>query len=211
MTVRSSRSRRSRTAASSSGAISSPAGSSSGSVGWDEDRCEHRGLEHHREREVAREAHPDRADARTAALLVRQPRQRPQPLVTGLDWLAAKARNSALTHARWKMAVPSSAPGTAPSRPNSEGMYTVNPASLTQRLKRATCGLMPGISVMTITAGPVPVTCTTFVDAVEGYHAGIEVVERIVLVHVPLRHPRRSVRLYPRHYTLGRCDPQPQE
>ena len=45
-----------------------------------QDRCEHRGLEHHREREVAREAHPDRADARTAALLVRQPRQRPQPL-----------------------------------------------------------------------------------------------------------------------------------
>src|SRR5207245_604746 len=42
--------------------------------------------------------------------------------VTGLDALAAKARNSALTHARWKTAAPSSAPGTAPSRPKSEGM-----------------------------------------------------------------------------------------
>jgi hypothetical protein len=31
--------------------------------------------------------------------------------------------------------------------------------------KRATCGLMPGISVMTITAGPVPAACTTFVTA----------------------------------------------
>jgi len=59
--------------------------------------------------------------------------------------------------------VPSSTVGTAPSRPNSDGMYTVNPASRTQRLKRATCGLMPGISVMTITAGPAPATCTTFV------------------------------------------------
>ena len=35
-------------------------------------------------------------------------------------------------------------------------MYTVNPASRTHRLKRATCGLMPGISVMTTTAGPTP-------------------------------------------------------
>jgi hypothetical protein len=37
-------------------------------------------------------------------------------------------------------------------------MYTVKPALRTQRLKRATCGLMPGISAMTITAGPVPAT-----------------------------------------------------
>ena len=42
--------------------------------------------------------------------------------VTGLDSLAAKARNSALTQARLNTATPSSAPGTAPSRPNSEGM-----------------------------------------------------------------------------------------
>ena len=36
-------------------------------------------LEHQREREVAGEAHPDRADARAAALRMRQPRQRAQP------------------------------------------------------------------------------------------------------------------------------------
>ena len=65
--------------------------------------------------------------------------------------------------ARWKTAVPASTSGTAPSRPNSDGMWTVNPASRTQRLKRATCGLMPGISVMTITAGPDPATYTFLV------------------------------------------------
>ena len=37
---------------------------------------------------------------------VRQPRQRAQPSVTGLDSSAAKARNSALTHARCKIARP---------------------------------------------------------------------------------------------------------
>ena len=83
--------------------------------------------------------------------------------VTGLDSLAANARNSALMHARCRTAPPSSTCGTAPSRPNSDGMYTLNPASRTQRLKRATCGLMPGISVITITAGPLPATCTSLV------------------------------------------------
>ena len=42
--------------------------------------------------------------------------------VTGLVSLAANARNSALTQTRWKIAAPSSAAGTAPSRPNSDGM-----------------------------------------------------------------------------------------
>ena len=36
----------------------------------------------------------------------------------------------------------------------------VKPASRTQRAKRATCGLMPGISAITITAGPLPATWT---------------------------------------------------
>src|ERR1017187_3971386 len=44
-----------------------------------EDRCEHRWLEHHRERKIAGEAHTYSADARTAALLVCQSRQRPKP------------------------------------------------------------------------------------------------------------------------------------
>src|ERR1700754_2207046 len=42
-------------------------------------------------------------------------------------------------------------------------MYTVKPASRTQRAKRATCGLMPGTSGITITAGPVPDTWTILV------------------------------------------------
>ena len=70
----------------------------------------------------------------------------------------ASARNSALIQARRKTVAPSSAEATAPSRPNSEGMYTAKPASRTQRAKRATWGLMPGISVITITAGPLPAT-----------------------------------------------------
>ena len=45
-------------------------------------------------------AHPDGADAGTAALAVRKSRQRAEPLVTGLDPFAASARNSALTQAR---------------------------------------------------------------------------------------------------------------
>ena len=39
----------------------------------------------------------------------------------------------------------------------------MNPASITHRAKRATCGLMPGISVITITAGPVPAISTFLV------------------------------------------------
>src|SRR5260221_10958652 len=41
-------------------------------------------------------------------------------------------------------------------------MYTLKPASRTHRAKRATCGVMPGISVMTMTAGPSPATKTRF-------------------------------------------------
>src|SRR5262245_11578624 len=44
-------------------------------------------------------------------------------------------------------------------------MWTVKPASRTHRLKRATCGLMPGISAMTTTAGPEPATCTILVTS----------------------------------------------
>jgi hypothetical protein len=43
------------------------------------DRCEHGWLEHHPEREVPREAHPDRADARTAAAVVGVRGQLAQP------------------------------------------------------------------------------------------------------------------------------------
>ena len=43
-----------------------------------------------------------------------------------------------------------------PGSPNSTGMTTVNPASITRRAKVMTAGVMPGISAMTITAGPSP-------------------------------------------------------
>jgi hypothetical protein len=163
MTVRSSRSSRRRTAASSSGAISNPAGSSSGKVGWDRTGASIAGSSiivsakfHVKHIPIAPTPGPPHCSCASRAS------DRSQ-LVTGLDPLPANARNSALTHARRNTAVPSSTVGTAPSRPNSEGMYTVKPASRTQRAKRATCGLMPGISVMTITPGPAPVTCTAFV------------------------------------------------
>ena len=122
MTVRSSRSSRSRTAASSSGAISSPAGSSSGSVGSASTGASIAGssiivsaklpVKHIPIAPTPGPPHcscASRASARSHT-------------VTGLEPPAPKARNSLLTHAFWKTATPSSAPGTAPSRPNSEGM-----------------------------------------------------------------------------------------
>ena len=59
----------------------------------------------------------------------------------------------------------------------------MKPASRTQRAKRATCGLMPGISVMTITAGPRARDVDPLGDAVERDLAALEVLERIVLLH----------------------------
>lgn len=78
--------------------------------------------------------------------------------VMGLDALEAKARNSALTHPRSIVTTAPGIRGGAPSSPNRWGMKTVKPASRTQRANRATWGLMPGISVITITAGPLPAT-----------------------------------------------------
>jgi hypothetical protein len=80
--------------------------------------------------------------------------------VIGLAWSAASLRNSALAQVRLNVAIDSSASGSAPSRPNSDGIHTVKPASRTQRAKRARCGLMPGVSGIPITAGPRPPTCT---------------------------------------------------
>jgi hypothetical protein len=41
--------------------------------------------------------------------------------------------------------------------PNSWGSTAVQPMAATRRAKDATNGVMPGISLMTITAGPAPV------------------------------------------------------
>jgi hypothetical protein len=47
-------------------------------------------------------------------------------------------------------------PNGLPGVPNSDGMYTVNPASTTRRPNAITSGCRPGTSWITITAGPVP-------------------------------------------------------
>ena len=43
-----------------------------------------------------------------------------------------------------------------PGSPTSDGIATVNPASISRRPKSATSGVMPGISCTTTTPGPVP-------------------------------------------------------
>src|SRR5215217_4994857 len=43
-----------------------------------------------------------------------------------------------------------------PGVPNSDGMRTLNPASTTRCANATTCGCRPGISWITITAGPRP-------------------------------------------------------
>jgi hypothetical protein len=62
-----------------------------------EHRRQHRRLEHHGEREVSREAHADGPDAAAATLAVARRASAHSHCVTGLDWPAASARNSALT------------------------------------------------------------------------------------------------------------------
>src|SRR5262245_5870056 len=47
-----------------------------------------------------------------------------------------------------------------PGSPKSEGILTLNPASRTRRPKSATSGVIPGISWITITAGPDPARYT---------------------------------------------------
>ena len=81
-------------------------------------------------------------------------------IVTVLVAPAPSARNSALTHARRKIFAPSSALGSSPSTPKSDGMKTVKPASRTQRAKRSRCVPMPGSSCRMITAGPPPAAYT---------------------------------------------------
>ena len=50
--------------------------------------------------------------------------------------------------------------GLRPGVPNSDGRTAVQPISATARPKSATRGVMPGISAMTMTAGPSPVRST---------------------------------------------------
>ncbi len=47
--------------------------------------------------------------------------------------------------------------GSRPGSPNSWGSTAVMPAPATRRPNSATLGVMPGISLITMTAGPAPV------------------------------------------------------
>ncbi len=47
-----------------------------------------------------------------------------------------------------------------PGTPKSDGKTAVNPASITRRANASTSGVMPGISSMTMTAGPLPARYT---------------------------------------------------
>ncbi len=46
--------------------------------------------------------------------------------------------------------------GARPGSPKRCGSTAVQPAAATRRANVATCGVMPGISLITITAGPLP-------------------------------------------------------
>ena len=76
-----------------------------------------------------------------------------------------------------------------PGSPNRFGIQTVKPASRTMRAKRATWGVIPGISVITITAGPEPATKVGLVLAEERDLAPLEVFESVPLREVCRRHP----------------------
>ena len=91
--------------------------------------------------------------------------------VTGLVLFNAKAENSRETQAGpidWNMYA---APGGRPGSPNSTGRTAVHPAAATRRPNWATKGVMPGISLMTSTAGPVPIrnTVAPFAVGFEGF------------------------------------------
>ena len=77
-------------------------------------------------------------------------------VVTGLVRLSDRTVNSFDTQAlvidRWMYGVDMS----RPSSPNRLGMTAVQPMAATIRAKRATFGVIPGISLMTMTAGPEP-------------------------------------------------------
>ena len=76
--------------------------------------------------------------------------------MTGDVAFVAKAENSLLTQALGMERRYSPRSAGIPSRPNSDGIHTVNPFPTTTRAKSATLGVTPGISAMTITAGPEP-------------------------------------------------------
>ena len=100
---------------------------------------------------------PDRTDARATALRVRLGGEAAQP-ADDRAGAVERERRELLGHARLGQRARScSRRSTArPGVPNSDGMRTLNPASTTRCANSTTCGCSPGISWITITAGPVP-------------------------------------------------------
>lgn len=76
--------------------------------------------------------------------------------MTGLVFPWANTVNSRLIQARVREERTYPGVATRPSSPNRWGITAVNPASTTVRPKVATAGVMPGISLITMTAGPDP-------------------------------------------------------
>ena len=79
-----------------------------------------------------------------------------------LERRVAKAANSFETHALAKLRPAYPPDISRPGSPKSTGIRTVQPSSRTRRARPATSGVMPGISAMTITAGPSPLRYTSW-------------------------------------------------
>ena len=108
------------------------------------------------EREPAGEAHPDRADAGAAALLVRLRRQRPQPADDRTGPAGREIVNSRETQAR-AAAERCTTPLDRPARVAEQRREVRGEARVDHPAREVTTpGCRPGISWMTITAGPVP-------------------------------------------------------
>ena len=82
-------------------------------------------------------------------------RLRSQP-ATGVVSPVASNVNSRLTHTRASDRATVARFIGAPGRPNSTGITTVKPVATTSSANATTSGVMPGISWMTMTPGPVP-------------------------------------------------------
>ena len=93
--------------------------------------------------------------------------------VTGLAWPLAKRLNSREIQISPKVRSTSRTVGGAASRPKIWGITTRRLRSATWRAKAVTKGVMPGISLMTNTAGPSPIRYTSRVIplAVNGLHS----------------------------------------
>jgi hypothetical protein len=76
--------------------------------------------------------------------------------VTGEVRPVTQVANSRDTHPQATVLSPLPTDGLAPGTPNRWGITAVHPSSTTRSANSTTFGVMPGISAITITAGPSP-------------------------------------------------------